>query len=365
MTTSKKNNKEYSIILMITSFNQIYNFLSHFNQNKLTKNTKIYLTIFSDHIPDKLILEFTKYIENFTKVEILDLRRKSLRTWKFKIRFFRIIFYYFFILKKIILLKKTSIISYIIVSGRMQFPVLFFLNYFSEAKIFFIEDGVGEYVPYLRSEKKIILFFLLNSFCKKNNSRIFILQLAKNRNNYRRILNQKFLPNKNFLNNSEVYLNFMKKVSNEKRLFKPKCLIIGTVPSIYNSLDYIKNLNIKTLLEINKRYHYDADQIVFFPHPRTQLSDYEELVKALSKYSIVHKPTSTIVENYLSQENIELIVGGLSTGLFYAKTIYKKENVFYLEHNHLLKNNNIKKRKNALNVFENFGIKNFFKLNYE
>ena len=98
--TSKTNCKQAGIILMITSFNQIYNFLSYFNQNKLMKNTKVYLTIFSDHIPEKLILEFKEYIEDFAKVEILDLRRKSLITYKLKIRFLRIIFYYFFILKK-------------------------------------------------------------------------------------------------------------------------------------------------------------------------------------------------------------------------------------------------------------------------
>ena len=41
----------------------------------------------------------------------------------------------------------------------MQFPVLFFLNYFSKSKIFFIEDGIGEYIPYSKLEQKQILFF--------------------------------------------------------------------------------------------------------------------------------------------------------------------------------------------------------------
>ena len=175
---SKKNNKDVRIILMITSFNQIYNFLSYFHTNKLTKNSIIYLTIFSDHITDKLILEFKEYIEKFVKVEILDMRRKSLSTNKFNTRFLRAIFYYLFVLKKIIYLKRTFEISNILVSGRMQIAVLFILIYFSKSKIFFIEDGIGEYVPYAESEKKPILFFFLDKFLKKNTSRIFIIHIC-------------------------------------------------------------------------------------------------------------------------------------------------------------------------------------------
>lgn len=359
----KKKNKDVRIILMVTSFNQIYNFLSYFHTNRLTKNSIIYLTLFSDHITDKLILEFKLYIEKFVKVEILDMRRKSLSTNKFNIKFFRAIFYYLFVLKKIIFLKKTFEISNILVSGRMQIAVLCFLVYFSKSKIFFVEDGIGEYVPYAESEKKPILFFFVDKFLKKNTSRIFILQLAKHRNSYQRILNQKFLDNKNFLKNTNYYLHFLKNASNEKKLLKPKCLMIGTVPSIYNSLDHIKNLYAKTLSDINKKYFYNPDQILFFPHPRTELIDYEELVKFLSKYSTIHKPSSIIAENYLLQENLELIVGGISSVLFYAKTIFNKENVFYIDHKPLLRNNNIEKNINFARVFENVGIKKLFEDN--
>ena len=56
------NNKQEGIILIISSFNQLYNFLSFFlEKKKLKKNSKIYLTIFSDYIPDNLIFEFKKY----------------------------------------------------------------------------------------------------------------------------------------------------------------------------------------------------------------------------------------------------------------------------------------------------------------
>ena len=85
---------------MITSFNQIYNFLSYFHHNKLTENSKILLTIFSDNISDKLISEFQIYIENFAKVEILDMRRERLDSYNFKIRFFKNFFLLFFCFKE-------------------------------------------------------------------------------------------------------------------------------------------------------------------------------------------------------------------------------------------------------------------------
>ena len=53
------------------------------------------------------------------------------------------------------------------------------MYFFSASKIFFAEDGVGEYVPYARSEKKKYFFFLTQKVFKKNNYRIYILQLAK------------------------------------------------------------------------------------------------------------------------------------------------------------------------------------------
>ena len=190
---------------------------------------------------------------------------------------------------------------------------------------------------------------------------MFILQLAKTRNSYFRILDKKHFKEENYINNTELYINFLKNISIEKKLLKPKCLMIGTIPSNANSLEKLKNLYAQTLTKINKRYAYNVDQILFFPHPRTKLTDYQELVKILSQYSTVHKPSSIIVENYLLQYNLEISVGGLSTSLFYAKTIFKKDNVFYLDHKPLTYNK--EKDQNFLNAFENVGIKNF--LNYD
>ena len=47
----------------------------------------------------------------------------------------------------------------------------------------------------------------------------------------------------------------------------------------------------------------------------------------------MHPMSSFIVENYLFQENLELIIGSLSSALYYAKTIFKKKNVYYLDDN--------------------------------
>ena len=163
---SKKYKKQEAIFFIITSFNQLYNFLSYFEENKLIKNKKIYFTIFSDLIPNELILEIKKYIEKFASVEILDMRRKNIPNI-LNINILKIFFYYFFILRKIFQLKKVLNISYILVSGRMQIPILFLMYFFSSSKIFFAEDGVGEYVPYANSEKKPIFFFLLKKFLKK------------------------------------------------------------------------------------------------------------------------------------------------------------------------------------------------------
>ena len=132
----KKYKKQEAIFFIITSFNQLYNFLSYFQENKLIKNKKIYFTIFSDLIPNELILEIKKYIEKFAPVEILDMRRKNIPNI-LNINILKIFFYYFFILRKIFQLKKVLNISYILVSGRMQIPILFLMYFFSSSKIFF------------------------------------------------------------------------------------------------------------------------------------------------------------------------------------------------------------------------------------
>ena len=94
----KQNKKQEGIILMITSFNQLNNFLSFFLEKNLINKKKIYLVIFSDYFPDDLILQFKQYIEKFAKVELVDLRRKNI---KLKINFFKVFFYYLLVFKKI------------------------------------------------------------------------------------------------------------------------------------------------------------------------------------------------------------------------------------------------------------------------
>ena len=48
---------------------------------------KIYLIIFSDHVPEELILNLKQYIEKFVSVEVLDMRPKTIKP---KIKFFQI-----------------------------------------------------------------------------------------------------------------------------------------------------------------------------------------------------------------------------------------------------------------------------------
>ena len=151
---SFQNKKQKGIILMITSFNQLYNFLSFFHQKKLMDNTKIYLIFFTDQVPDELILNLKKYIEKFVSVEVLDMRRKTIKPKVkfFEIRVFRLFYYYFFIFKKIFQLKKSLIVPFFTVS-KIYIPTLCFMFLFSSAKFFLIEDGIGEYVPRDNYEK--------------------------------------------------------------------------------------------------------------------------------------------------------------------------------------------------------------------
>ncbi len=352
------NNKKHDgMILIITSFSQLYNFFSYFNEKKLIQNKKVYLTIFSDLIPSELILELKQYIEKYASVEILDMRRTKLNISLLNIYILRVFFYYFLIIKKIFQLKKTFIISHILVSGRMQIPILLLMFFFSKSKIFFAEDGVGEYVPYANSEKKPIFFFFLKKFLKINNFRIHILQLSNSRNDYFRILNQPFLKDDNFIKNITMYRNFLKNDQKNTYLLKPKCIIIGTLPSTSFTIGNIEDLYIATVNEINKKYSYNSNEIFFFPHPRIEASHNEKLIKSLSNYLIVQKPSSIIVESYLVDESVELVVGSLSTALYYAKVLFNKKETFYLDHSQSSKKKD--KDKNFLNFFKKVGIKSF------
>ena len=151
------------------------------------------------------------------------------------------------------------------------------------------------------------------------------------------------------------------KNSENVNLLKPKCIIIGTLPSIQDDLDNFKDLYVKTMIEINIRYSYFPEQILFF-----HIQELSRLILrnflSLSNYSKVQRPSSLVV-NYLLENDLELVVGSLSTALYYAKIIFGKNNVFYLNHVKSLEKKD--KDKNFLNAFEAVGIKNFLTIRIE
>ena len=356
---TKQNKKLDRIILFITSFNQLNNFLSFFLEKNLIGKTKIYLIILSDTIPEQLILHFREYIQKFATVEVVDMRRKSIQFKKnfFNTRLFHIFFYYFFVLKKILQIKKLYVIPYIITYSKIQFTTLFFMIFFSSSKIFFIEDGMGDYISH-RANKKLFASIFLKTFLMLNKSRIYILQLARTRKDYFGLLNQPYLKKINYFDNRKVYKKFTENSLDKKLFFKPKCILIGTkhLPHTFN---YYKSLYINTLLEINKKYSYSPEQILFLPHPRDESVYIEELKKKLVNYSKISTISSIVVENYFFQENLEVIIGTPSSALYYAKSIFNKDQLFYIDHDVTL---NIKNESynNYINVFKSIGVKKFF-----
>ena len=253
---TKKNKKLDGIILFITSFNQLNNFLSFFLEKNLIGKKKIYLIILSDNIPEQLILYFREYIQKFATVEIVDMRRKSIKFKKnfFNIRLFHTLFFYFFILKKILQIKKSHVIHDIITYSKIQFTTLFFMIFFSSSKIFFIEDGMGDYMSH-RVNKKLLASIYFKTFLMLNKSRIYILQLARTRKDYFGLLNQPYLKKINYFDNRKVYKKFTENSLDKKQFFKPKCILIGT-KHLPHTFSYYKNLYINTLLEINRKYSY-------------------------------------------------------------------------------------------------------------
>ena len=357
---SKKNIKQNHIVLVITSFNQLYNFLSHFDKNKLILNKKIYFVQISDHIPEELNTQLIQYLEKFTEVEVIDFRRSLINK---KTKFLKTLLYYHFIIKKIFKLRKLLEMPILAISGRMQIPIFLLMFFFKSSEMFLMEDGLGEYVPYAKNEKKPLLFFVLNKFFKLNNERIKVLQLAESRNDYFRILNPKYLKKENYFNNRNIYKNFIKSNFGNNLVNNTNCIVIGTNPLSQN-FDYLKKLYIKTLLSIKEKYSLTSKQILFFTHPRTKLSYQIELNKCLSNYANIHPTSSIIVENYLSLNNIETVVGSISSALLYAKTIFNKKNVYFLDNLvplDIQKKKNNKERYNSdIKTIKNVGIKNFF-----
>ena len=355
----KNNKSQEGIILIITSFNQLNNFLSFFLEKKLIGKKKIYLIIFSNDIPEKLISYLREYIEKFAIVEVIDMRRKSI---KFKhnflnIRLFKVFYYYLFVLKKILEIKKSTRITYLTTYSKIQFQALLFMIFLARSKIFIIEDGIANYIFHPRYKKISTSFYLLKKFLMLNKSRIFILKLAKSRTDYSGLLSQLLLREENYFDNREVYKKFIENSLDKKLFIKPKCILIAT-KHLPHTFEYYKNLYIKTLFEMNKKYHYSPEQILFFPHPREESVYIEELVKTLSSYSNIANVSSIVVENYLSQNNLETVVGTFSSALYYAKSIFNKNHVYYID-NFKEPNENNENHDKYVRVFHSMGIKNF------
>ena len=119
-----------------------------------------------------------------------------------------------------------------------------------------------------------------------------------------------------------MYKSFLDKNSQNRNLLKPKCIIIGTLPSIEDKIDDLKDLYVKTMIEINKKYAFHSDQILFFPHPRMKQNHTNELFKKLSNYSKVQRPSSNVVENYLLEEQL-----GISCRSIYSIILVLKQSL--------------------------------------
>ena len=88
----KLSEKQQGIILIVTSLNQLNNFLSFFIEKKFIDKKKIYLVLFSDTITDQLIFFIQDELKKFSPIEIVDLRRKSIYSKKrlLNIRIFKL-----------------------------------------------------------------------------------------------------------------------------------------------------------------------------------------------------------------------------------------------------------------------------------
>ena len=96
--------------------------------------------------------------------------------------------------------------------------------------------------------------------------------------------------------------------------------------------------------EINKKYSYSPDQILFIPHPREKSDYLKELEKSLYNYSNIKGISTITVENYLSQKNLETVIGTFSSSLYYAKSIFNKKHVYYIDFLSVAKRSHIQKK---------------------
>ena len=70
---------------------------------------------------------------------------------------------------------------------------------------------------------------------------------------------------------------------------------------------------------------------------------------------MVKKKSSTVVENYLAQDNLEIIIGTLSSSLYYAKSIFNKKHVYFIENYEKLDETN-KLNNNIDSIFKSLDI---------
>ena len=355
----EQNKSKEGIILIITSFNQLYNFLSYFNEKGIKKK-KIYLTILSDHISESLIFNFKEYLSKFSNVEMIDMRRKS---YKFNRNFrdnkiINIFLYYLFVIKKIFQIKNNCNIGYISFHGKIQYPILLLIIFIKNSLIYLMEDGIGEYVPYGKNENKPFVITLFKKIIIRNKYRVRILQLSESINDYKRILYQPFLKKKYFLDNRSTYKNFIKKNFQKKLLYNPRCIIIGK-PIHEDNFEYFTSLYLRILDKVHKKYSYKREEILFFPHPRQETFYLKKLEKNLSNYCIIHPISPFIAEHYFSEENLNIVIGTLSSALYYAKTIFDIPNIYCQPDETKFEFDN-EREHNFLEIFKSINIKKFF-----
>lgn len=359
MIFNNKKKKEELIILNITSFFQINNFLSFFLEKRLLVKKKICLVIFSETIPENLILEFIENLKKFVDLEFIDLRRKNIVTKKFlKIRYLSVFMYYFGIFKKLINIKKFYRVEYLSTYTKLQISNLILIIFLLPNKIFLLEDGLRDYVPQPKKLKVTAIFYIFKKFLNFSKCQLLVLQLANMRSDYLGLLKEPFLQEKNFFDNKNFFKNFCKINLDQNKVINPKCILIGT-KSTNQSFEYNKNLYLRTIEDVKTKYNYDFNQIIFLPHPREEDLFLEKLKVCLSGISKIKLNSSIVVENYLANDNLELVIGAFSSTLYYAKVIFKKKNVYYLENFKNSNQNNVKINK-YVSIYNSFNIKNYF-----
>ena len=86
---------------------------------------------------------------------------------------------------------------------------------------------------------------------------------------------------------------------------------------------------------------------MLFLHPRTTDQQRLKLIN-LNGYCKINDFSSIVVENYLVQKNIHLIIGALSSALYYSKVVFNKKEVYYIN--------------NDQKDFNNLSVKKYLKM---